>query len=159
MPIVFREFVDRKQREAIKHLKLLEQLFKQSGIKVQSFTEDEDPYLFVYSPDERLSFDGIRIYEIGNEVAYRVQKEPDTEPYGRAYQLNLEEMFNDFMADNMKEEQAGKEVIKSVVEEVKKFFKKTAVAEAEMDEENPDGSQVMLRTGGTDYSNLVQNRM
>ena len=61
MPIVFREFVDRKQREAIKHLKLLEQLFKQSGIKVQSFTEDEDPYLFVYSPDERLSFDGIRI--------------------------------------------------------------------------------------------------
>jgi hypothetical protein len=156
---VFMEFVDRKQREAIKHLKLLEQLFKQSGMKVQNFIEEEEPYLFVYSPDERLSFDGIRIYEIGGEIAYRIQKEPDTQPYGRAYQLNLEEMFNDLMADNLKEEQAGKEVIKGVIEEIKKFFKKTAEAEAELEEEHPDGDQVMLRTGGTDYSNLVQNKM
>lgn len=156
---IFREFVDRKQREAVKHLKLLEQLFKQSGMKVNSFVEDEDPYLFVYSPDDKMSFEGIRIYEIGGQVAYRIQKEADTEPYGRAYQLNLEEMFNDFMSDNMKEEQAGKQVIKSVTEEVKKFFSKSAEAEADWEEMHPDGDQVMLRTGGTDYSNLVQNKL
>lgn len=158
MPVVFREFVDRKQREAVKHLKLLEQLFKQGNVRVQNFVEEEEPYIFVHSPDDKLSFDGIRIYEIGDSIAYRVQKEPETHPYGKAYQLDLEEMFNDFMSENMKEEKAGQEVIKSVIEEVKKFFKKSADAEADMEEENPDGSQIQLRTGGTDYSGLVQSK-
>jgi hypothetical protein len=157
MPL-FREFIDSKQRDAIKHLKLLEQVFKQSNVKVQNFVDEEEPYIFVYSPDDKLSFDGIRVYEIGESIAFRVQKEPETHPYGKAYQLNLEEMFNDFMSDNMKEENAGKKVIKSVVEEVKKFFRKSADAEADMEEENPSGNQIQLRTGGTDYSSLVQSK-
>jgi hypothetical protein len=42
-------------------------------------------------------------------VAYRVTKEEDTEPYGKAYQLNLEEMFNDYMSESPQEERSRQE--------------------------------------------------
>jgi hypothetical protein len=55
-----------------------------------------------------------------------------THPFGKAYQLNLEEMFGDLLADHRNPEEAGKQVIKAVTEEVKKFFDKTASAEVTM---------------------------
>lgn len=148
----FLEFVDRKQREAIKHLGLMEKLFQRSGMQISAYLEDEDPFIFVKSPDGRLSFDGVRIYEIGGMIAYRVQREQKTEPFGKAYLLDVEDMFNDFMSENMKEEDAGQKVIESVVSEIKKFFKKSAEAEQELIDSGQDGAGVILKTGGTDSS-------
>jgi len=153
----FVEFIDRKQREAKKHLDLIERLLKKGGMQVSSYLEDEDPYIFVKSPEHKLSFDGIRVYEIGEMIAYRVQREKNTEPFGKAYLLDIEDMFNDFMSENMKEDEAGHKVIKSVVIELKKFFEKSSEAEEEM-ASNQDGAGVILKTGGTDYSSQVLNK-
>jgi hypothetical protein len=156
---MFMEFVDRQQRESRRHLKIMEKLLKSQGMQVKSHLEDEDPYIFVKTTTPRLSFDGIRIYEIGEALAYRVVKEEKTEPYGKAYSLNLEQMFNDFMSENkMESEQAGKKVIESVLNELKKFFDKSATAEKELKAGDLDGTGIILRTGGTDYSSLVFNK-
>ena len=155
----FLEFVDRKQREGKKHLKLIERLLRKSGMEVQPHLEEEDPYVFVKSPNNKVSFDGLRIYEIGEMIAYRIQKEEKTHPFGKAYLLDLEDMFNDFMSENMKEEEAGHKVIESVVEELKKFFSKSAQAEQEIKDNAQDGTGLIIKTGGTDYSSTVLNRV
>lgn len=156
----FFEFVDKRQRDAKKHLKLVEKMLKKNGLDVKSFLEEEEPYLFVKTTNEGLSFEGIRIYEIANTMAYRVQKEPKTHPYGMAYSLNLEEMFNDFMGDNIREEQAARKVIESTIGEIKKFFKKSAEAEEDLANSSiMQGDKYILRTGGNDYSSLVMNKM
>lgn len=156
---MFMEFVDRKQRESRRHLKLVEKLLKTNGLNAKGHFEDDDPYVFLKATHPRLSFEGVRIYEVGEMLAYRVVKEEKTEPYGKAYSLNMEEMFNDFMSDNdMEEEQAGKKVIEGVVNELKKFFDKSANAEKELKDSDLDGGGVILRTGGTDYSSLVFNK-
>lgn len=155
----FLEFIDRRQREAVRHLKLVKKMLKNKGMDVKSFLEKEEPYIFVKAT-ENLSFEGVRIYEIGNALAYRAQKEPDTHPYGTAYSLNLESMFNDFMSDNINEDQAAKKVIESTAKELKKFFKKTAEAEEELGNslQTPENNYI-LKTGGSDYSSLVVNKM
>lgn len=159
MAIQFLEFVDRKQREGKKHLKLIERLLRKGGMQVYAHLEDEDqPYIFVKATNEKLSFDGVRIYEIGEMIAYRIQKEEKTHPFGKAYMLDIEDMFNDFMSENMKEEEAGNKVIESVVEELKKFFVKSSKAEQEMRDSGADGSGLIIKTGGNDYASTVLNR-
>lgn len=160
MAILFLEFLTRKQREGKKHLKLIERLLRKGGMQIYSHLEDdeEQPYIFVKAPGEKLSFDGIRIYEIGEMIAYRIQKEEKTHPFGKAYMLDVEDMFNDFMSENMKEEEAGNKVIESVVEELKKFFSKSEKAEQEMKNNVSDGSGLIIKTGGNDYASTVLNR-
>lgn len=154
----FLEFVDRKQREAVKHLTLIEKLMQQSDMKVSAFLEEDDPYVFVKSPDHRLSFDGVRIYEIAGMIAYRVQREMKTQPYGKAYLLDVEDMFNDFMSEKMEEEEAGKKVVMSVISEIKKFFDKSAIAEQELTDGGQDGAGIVLKAGGGDVTSGVMNK-
>lgn len=149
---LFLEFINKKQREAQKHLALVERLLKKHGLKTKSYLEEEDPYIFLYNPGQNLSFEGIRIYEIADVIAYRVQNEEQTHPYGTAYQLNLEEMFNDYMSENIKEEEAGKKVIESVLKELETFFKKSAIAEDNIKEKE---TLLQIKTGGSDYSTSV----
>jgi hypothetical protein len=154
----FLEFVDRKERESRRHLKITLKALKESGLHTYDHIDHEDSYIFVKSSNKDLPFEGIRIYEIGNSLAYRVQKEKDTEPFGKAYELNLEEMFNDLMGENMKKEQAGKEVIKGVNKEIKEFFSKSAKAQAAV-EEMGESKPLVVKTGGTDYSGMVTSKM
>lgn len=132
----FLEYVDKKKRDTRHHLALVEKLLKHKGMKVESFFEEAEPYVFLYSP-KSLSFDGVRIYEIADKVVFRVQKENKTHPYGRAYLLDLQEMFNDILADHDKEEEAVKKVIESVTKELNGFFEKSVIAEDELANEPP----------------------
>lgn len=154
----FFEFIDRKQREGKKHLKLIERVLRRGGLNIYSHLEEEEPYIFVKAP-KKLSFEGIRIYEIGDMIAYRIQKEETTHPFGKARMLDLEDMFHDFMSENMKEDEAGKKVIESVVEEIRKFFLKTSQAEQDMIDARQDDPGLIVKTGGTDYSSTVVNRL
>lgn len=154
----FLEFVDRKERESRRHLKIVLKALKESGLHTYNHIDHEDSYIYVKSDNKDLPFEGIRIYEIGRSLAYRVQKEKDTEPFGKAYSLDLEEMFNDFMGENMKEEQAGKAVIKGVINEIKQFFSKSAKAQTAI-EELGDSKPVIIKTGGTDYSGMVTSKV
>lgn len=161
----FGAYVDKKKRESIRQLTLLKQLLEQSGMKVENFLDtDSDPYIFCVSPTKNGGFDGIRIYKIGKDLAFRVQKENKTHPYGAAYPLPVEEMFHDFLSDDgMKQQEAGKKVMEAVAGEVRRFFEKSLEAEQaerernlESDKEN--AGSVLVRTTGTDYSAMVYSK-
>jgi hypothetical protein len=163
----FGEFVDKKKRESLRQLLLVKQLLEHSGLKVENFldTEDtDDPYVFCFMPAKNGSFDGIRIYKIGEEIAFRIQKENKTHPYGSAYPLPIEEMFHDFLIDDgADQKKAGEKVIKAVVKEVRRFFDKSVEAEKEereldIEREKDTEGNVLVRTTGTDYSSLVYNK-
>lgn len=157
MKTQFLEYVTRKQREAKNHLKLIEKLLQKGDLQASSYLEDEEPYIFVKSPIKNMSFDGIRIYEIGDMIAYRIQKESKTEPFGKSYLIDIEDMFNDFMGENMKEEEAGKKVVESVIVELKKFFEKSSKAEEEL--KNTDYDQnLIVKAGYSDYASQVLNK-
>ena len=162
----FGEFVDKKKRENIRQLTILKQLLESGGMKVENFlnTDDEDePYIFCFTPSRNGSFDGIRIYKIGGNVAFRIQKENKTHPYGSAYPLPIEDMFHDFLSDEPDQRKAGEQVIKNVVKEVRRFFDKSIDAEREerqqsIEQEKDSQGNVLVRTTGTDYSSLVYNK-
>ncbi len=164
----FGDFVDKKQRESARQLKLLKQLLESGGLKVENFldTDDrDDPYIFCFMPTRNGSFDGIRIYKIGEHIAFRIQKENQTHPYGSAYPLPIEDMFHDFLGeeDNVDQMKAGEKIIKSVIKEIRRFFDKSVEAEREerdqaIDQEKDNGGSPLVRTTGTDYSSLVYNK-
>jgi hypothetical protein len=163
----FGEFVDKKKRECIKQLGILKQILEQGGMKVENFIHaesDDEPYIFCASHAKNASFDGVRIYKIGDQLAFRVQKENKTHPYGSAYPLPIEEMFNDFLSDEgTDQKKAGKKVMDAVIKEIKRFFEKSIEAEndeKERDIESNDGAgNVSIgSTGGTDYSAMVFNK-
>jgi len=161
----FGEFVDKKKRESIRQLTLLKQMLESAGMKVENFltNEGDEPYIFCYAPSDGAGFDGVRIYKIGDQLAFRVQKENKTHPYGTAYPLPVEEMFHDFLSDeDVDQMKAGKKVVEAVTKEVRRFFDKSVEAEKD-DRSNSlkqsDGQgDVLVRTTGTDYSALVYNK-
>lgn len=167
-PRSFGDFVDKKKRDALRQLGLIEQLLKKQGLRVESYlhNSEDDPYIFCYNPSRNASFDGIRIYKIADTIAFRIQKESETHPYGKAYQLPIEEMFQDFLQDEkIKEQEAGQKVIEAVSNEVRKFFDKSVEAERNERMKDIEGQRgdsngnVMIRsTAGDDYSNLIYNK-
>ncbi len=159
----FLEFVDKKQRDAAHQLKIIKQILEQHDFHVDSYLDAEDPYVFVKSPNSNLSFGGIRIYKVGNTIAYRVQKDKRTHPYGNAYNLDLEEMYNDLLSDEMDPQKAGSEVIKGVINEIKKFFDNSKKAEKdlqnlEFDADKDPLGRVMVRPNSLDYSSMIHSK-
>lgn len=161
----FGDFVDKKKRDSIRQLKLVKQVLEHNGLKVENFIDSEsgqEPYIFCYSPSRNGGFDGIRIYKIGSELAFRIQKESKTHPYGSAYSLPIESMFSDFLSDQDADEaKAGKKIIEAVGKEIKKFFERSIEAEQNdrsLDLDRESGGSVLVRTTGTDYSALIYNK-
>jgi hypothetical protein len=157
--IKFVEFIDKKERETKDQLKIIEQILQQHGLNVKNHLSDDDPYLFVYNPKKNTFFEGVRIYKVGDQISFRVQKEEKTEPFGRAYPMNVEEMFDDLISD-YKPEEAGKRIMVAVTTEVNKFFDRSAIAERELRdkefEKDPWGKVVVRSSDyGMDYSNLT----
>ena len=152
----FREFVDKKERDTRRHLGLMRQVLEKGGFEIIDKIESRSsPYIFVQSPEGNLPFEGVRMYEIGGEVAYRIQKHKDTEPYGRAYAVPIEKMFEDLLGEEqMDDEKRGKEIIEAVVKELKEFFERSAKAERAQPTVDPLG-KVNMRSTGTDYANKV----
>jgi hypothetical protein len=162
----FLEFVDKKERDAIKQLQVLMQVLQKFNWEVEDFTENiDDPYIFVKAPTkEELSFEGIRIYKIGKSLAYRIQNEAATHPYGKAYALDVESMYTDLVSDDMDEQRAGQEVMNAINSEIKRFFKESLKAEKEMGsseiEKDKDAlGNVVIKSTGTDYSNQVTSKI
>jgi hypothetical protein len=139
-------------------------VMQHEGFTVDSHLEDEDdPYIFIKAGKGNLSFEGVRLYKIGDSIAYRVQKESKTHPYGKAYLLDVEGTFNDIIAETGSEAKAGEYLMKSLNKEFKKFFEKSEVAEKELRsvEEDPDnpGGGVLLRNASSDYATSINSRI
>jgi len=156
----FNEFVNHRERESRDHLKLIEKILKsgKDSLKVKSFLSEDDPYLFVYAPNDNFTFEGIRVYPIGDIYAYKIQNAEDTQPFGKAYSLDLEKMFADHMSDNIESDEAAKRVSENVKREINRFFELTGKAEEELAGTKPDSGYV-LKTGGSDYSSLIFNKL
>ena len=160
----FHEFVDRKTRRAKRQLQIIEKILKKHNLSVGSFLEGDDPYIFLHTNKGSTSFDGVRIYKIGGNLAYRIQKEDKTHPYGKAYSLDIEGMWDDLIGDKMDEEAAGKKIIAAVKEEFEIFFAKSLEAEKELRagdfdmKGNPMGNVMVTSGQGTDYSNLIHSK-
>jgi len=157
----FKEFIDRKDREDRQQLLVLKSVMEKEGLKTKNCTEESEPYVYVFNPKKDLSFDGVRIYKIGDTIAFRAQKEADTHPYGRAYLFDLEEMYSDLLSDNqMDENKAGEKVMQAAADEIKRFFKHSAEAEKELkgrelDDAKDTLGRVIIKSTGTDYSTNV----
>ena len=152
----FSSFLDKKSNEAKRQLKILRDIMSESDIKVEDFIEGKDPYLFVPNTEKDLDF-GVRIYKVGSELAYRIQRRKDTQPYGEAYPLNLESCFSDLVSD-MDEEEAAEKIKKAVVNDLKLFFKKSSEAHDEIlaGGEKDDGTgRVIVSAGNGDLSNSM----
>jgi hypothetical protein len=155
---LFLEFLDRRHRESKRKLRLVKKLLEQGDVNVVSHLDDDEPFLYVKSPENGSNFGGIRIYEIGGVIAYKIQRTEDAHPYGDAYLLDLEEMFHDYMTETDSEQKAGKKVIKSAIREIKRFFEKSTEAESVLLNKEPD-PKVIMKTGGTDYASMLLSRM
>lgn len=126
----FSSFIDIKNKKLIKELKILKEVLSKN-FQVDSFLEDESPYIFVKSKNKDLEFEGVRVYKIGSNWAYRIQNESQTEPYGKAYPLDLEKMFEELIPD-MSEEEAGSVIAEALVEEFNSFFTKSSKIQKEL---------------------------
>jgi len=160
--INFNEFVDHKDRACRRHLNLIKKILESAkpSFKIKPFLDEENPYIFVHSPDDNFTFEGIRIYPIGSTYAYKIQNAEDTHPFGKAYSLDIEKMFSDQMGENISPDEAAKRVADDVRRELRRFFKKSTEAEQDMAGSKVDNSNsYVLKTGGTDYSSLVFNKM
>jgi len=164
----FSAFVKRKDRTNKDHLRLLGKILKKSGFSVKDFLDHhEDPYLYIEKPVdhdkiiESLEFGGIRVFSKGTDIiAYRPQNNLSCQPFGAAYLLDVKGMFKDLMKEGQNDE-TGKDLIKYIVEEVLNFFLRAAKAQREEDKDIDGDSLGKVvnnsSTGGTDYSNTVQN--
>ena len=153
----FNEFINKKHREGVSHLELIRDTLKKDGVNVGDHLKEEDPYLYVHNKDENLSFNGVRVYKLGNIMAYRIQKEEKTHPYGKAYLLDIEDMFNEFLED-MEEKEAGEKIVEAISDEFKKFFKKCANIEKDLFKDKGGLGQIVIHSTGTDYSNMVHKK-
>jgi len=158
----FGEFIDKKKRDGIRQLGLVKKVLENSGLKVDNFLEGQeqgDSYIYCHNPSKNGSFDGIRIYKIGGEITFRIQKENKTHPFGSAYSLPIESMYNDILSeDNMTEKIAGRKIIDLVGKEIKNFFLKSIEAEEKEKENTIEKDEYFASTTGTDYSALVFNK-
>lgn len=127
----FSAFLDKKTNKARKELGIVRDILSEGGIKVDDATKESDPFLFVPSTKQSLDFGGVRIYKIGSTVAYRIQNEKNSEPYGESYPLDLEGIFEDLISE-MDSEKAAKKVKEAVLEELKGFFESSLKAQDEL---------------------------
>ena len=141
MTSTFLEYVGKKNRDAIKELRIVKRMLKYAGFQIESHIHDkhEDPYLFVYNPGDNPSF-GLRIYKLGGQdVYFRPQKSLKKHPWGEAKTLDLKGIYEDVKSDESDDDKAAQKIIKAVADELKDYFKANAKAEKHM-KKGSDGS-------------------
>jgi hypothetical protein len=160
----FREFLGGKRREAKRQLHMVQEVLKRGGFRVEDFLDErfDDPYVFCHNPKKDTSFKGVRIYKIGDKLAYRVQRESTTHPFGTAYIIDMDAIFNDLTADGItKKEHIGHKLMEEVIQSIRAFFKESAEAERQEDKWDDDGDtmgMVHVRNPlGGDYSSQVHD--
>lgn len=153
----FSNFLDKKIKKAREELGILKNVLEESNLEVKDFSKEEDPYLYLVNPNKDLPFEGVRIYKIGTGLAYRVQNESNTEPYGVAYPLNIEKLFEDVISD-LGEEKAANCIKKSIAEEFNNFFEKSRRAEEELktpESSNMTPNSIVITTMSNDLSHFM----
>ena len=149
----FKRFLNLKNESKRKQLKLMKQMLEKNNIKAFDHLDDEDPYIYIESTENGQSFGGVRVYGIGDELAFRVQKREDTHPYGSAYSINIQEIYTDLLETGKKtEDEIAVELIKMVSEGFKKFF-------SESKSQEKKGNKRSIGGGLTGINNFYSNQL
>ena len=159
----FSSFIDIKNKKTIKELEILKEVLSKS-FEVKPYLEIESPYIFLKSKNKEIEFEGVRIYKIGSSLAYRIQNESDSEPYGKAYPLEIEKMFEDLIPD-MSEEEAGGVIAQALVQEFRNFFDKSSKIQRELGvgtftktnitKNDPTDVPVLVGSNSGDFTNSI----
>lgn len=153
----FSSFLDIKNKKTIEQLEILKKILSES-FKIDSNIKSIDPYIFVYSNNEDLPFQGVRVYKIGSNWAYRIQNENETQPYGKAYPINLEQAYEDIVSD-YSEEEVGEYIAKALLEEFENFFEKSAEAQRDSNSfvitKKDISNQTIVSKNSGDFSNMI----
>jgi hypothetical protein len=118
-----------KNKQTIKQLETLKEILSKE-FSIDAYLENESPYIYLRAKIET-PFQGVRIYKIGSNWAYRIQNESETEPYGKAYPIDIERMFEDLIPD-MSEDEAGGVIADALIEEFNNFFDKNTIASSSL---------------------------
>ncbi len=162
----FRQFLGGKIRENKRQLHMIKKVLEHGGFRVEDFLDEDqfvdEPYIYCHNPQKDTSFKGVRVYKIGDKLAYRVQRESKTHPFGTAYILDMDGIFNDLMGDGItKKEHLGNKMMQEIIHNLKSFFQESAAAEREEDKWDDDGDSmgmVHVRNPlGGDYSSQVHD--
>jgi hypothetical protein len=169
--LTFLEYsIHRVREQQPKKLGLLLKSIKSAGLVAIDHTDDEkDPHIFVRAHPQPEEFQGIRLYILGHIVAFRSQKLEDTAPYGKAYLLDMQKIYEDLLEEeDPKNEEEKKETLKKLVriigDKIRKYWSDTIEDEEEQlqDElggmERTDiGGAMLAPAYGNDYSSAVYN--
>lgn len=152
----FSSFIDIKNKQTIKQLNILKEILSKE-FEISPYLENDNPYIYLKAKKET-PFQGVRIYKIGSNWAYRIQNESETEPYGKAYPLDLEKMFEEIIPD-MSEEEAGGVIADALIEEFNIFFEKSAKLDKEFSigqfNKNDISNAVIVGSNSGDFSNSI----
>lgn len=142
---------------------------KKGGLAViNRIHQQNDPHLWVQAHPQPEEYRGLRIYLLGNICAFRVQKLESTEPYGKSYLLDLQEMYDNILED-LGEEEDNKDpnmamniLIKQMCDKIRKFYIDSIKDEEEFlsaqlngPERQDIGGAAILPVTGIDYSSQV----
>lgn len=154
----FKEFTSKQHRDMLHQLKLIKRILEQNNFKTK-LNKHRDIFLYVESPLD-LSFGGIRIYQIGKKLAFRVQQDFESHPYGQAYSLDVESIYNDYLSDTENELKAGKLCIKAIVNIIGTFFKDCEKSEDnEFQSTFPEKEPIVDKPDVVDYSNKINTKL
>lgn len=145
------------------NLELLTVIFKNDGLKVHEFLDQKkDPYIYVFNPLDDLSFQGVAVYKRGNILAYRPQRYEDSQPYGAAYMIPIQDIYEDYIYQKKDKKEALKMLCTKLCKDMRSFFRDSKKAEDAVmqsqlrDPKDIDGAgQIIIRNTGTDYSNTI----
>lgn len=151
----FTSFLNNKKEQSKKQLEIIRDVLIEGEFEIDDFTNENEPYIFCQSKQKDLNFEGIRIYKIGSKIAYRIQNESETEPYGKAYSLEIENAFQDLIS-NMDEEKAADHVKNLIIKELNSFFEESAKAQEKINIGKFDPqSQIISKGSVGDISNTT----
>jgi hypothetical protein len=153
----FSSFIDVKNKQTIKQLETLKEILSKE-FSIDAYLENENPYLYLRAKKET-PFQGVRIYKIGSNWAYRIQNESETEPYGKAYPIDIERMFEDLIPD-MSEDEAGGVIADALIEEFNNFFDKSAKLDKELSsgqfsKNDISNATVVVGSNSGDFTNSI----
>lgn len=157
----FKEYVNNDKNRNKEILEKIADLLRRTkGIEIYSFLErDEESYIFALVPVEsKLSEKlkkiklGIRIYNIGNDIIYRLQKGPKGFPIGVAKKLVDKEEIENLIDSGESNTGAHNTLIRKIPEKLGKFMRKVfqniekAVTYSPNDEQQDDIYQKILNS-------------
>lgn len=153
----FSSFIDVKNKQTIKQLETLKEILSKE-FSIDAYLENESPYIYLRAKKET-PFQGVRIYKIGSNWAYRIQNESETEPYGKAYPIDIERMFEDLIPD-MSEDEAGGVIADALIEEFNNFFDKSAKLDKELSsgqfsKNDISNATVVVGSNSGDFTNSI----